>query len=65
MIIPRPEAAVLLCEDCGFTRADICPECPRGCGCTPPSECDNWRHQQFDHDEEPEDPYWGDDDWES
>lgn len=48
----------MLCGTCGWTMGMICPECAKGCGCVPPSECDNYRHRDwgnFDTDDDPQD----------
>ncbi|MCY0947294.1 hypothetical protein [Streptomyces antarcticus] len=35
----------LLCEDCGWTVGDVCPECAKGCGCE--YSCSGWRHREM------------------
>lgn len=43
----------VLCEECGWTVAMICPECP-GCGCYN-AVCSGWRHEEYmDEDERAE-----------
>ncbi len=44
----------LLCERCGWTVAEACPECPSGCGCNN-GWCTGWRHAEYATDEERDD----------
>jgi hypothetical protein len=47
-----PENQVM-CEDCGWTFAMVCPECA-GCGCD--HTCSGWRHRDYGQDPEDDDP---------
>jgi hypothetical protein len=38
----------LLCEECGWTVGQLCPECPGGCGCWN-FRCSGWRHREYMH----------------
>lgn len=46
-----PENQVM-CEDCGWTFAMVCPECA-GCGCD--HSCTGWRHRDYGLDDDDDD----------
>lgn len=54
----KDPANQLLCEDCGWTVGQVCPECAKGCGCE--YQCSGWRHEEMraatgDYDEDDSD----------